>query len=94
MQGIQFTEFKKLLTSLSSLTESDTPLLPEAQLNNVIENEKKLKEIYGNYLLLLKQLSENVRQFESHKQVIRKLMKEHRQYLKYKEKSAVAAPAE
>jgi hypothetical protein len=91
MQGIPLTEFKKLLASLSNLKQIHTADLSKDQFENVIEKEKRLKEIYANYQLSLQQVSENIRQFEHHKNTVRKLMKENRHFLKDKKKVSVSA---
>jgi len=93
MQGIPFAEFKKLLSALSNIRQHDIIHLREDQLQTVIDNEEKLKEIYSRYQMLIKQLSENVVQFENQKLVIRKLMKDYRHYVKDKEKIAVPVNA-
>ena len=93
MQGIPLTEFKKLLASLKHLRQTDMADLSKDQFENVIEKEKKLKEIYASYQPSLQQVSENIRQFEHNKNAIRKLMKETRHFLKDKRKPAAPAPA-
>ena len=82
MQGIQLFEYKSLLESLNKLKQVDIFTLPEEEADSVLTQEKKLHDIYKNYQLSLQQVSDHIRQFEEHKNSIRRLMKNNRHYLK------------
>jgi len=82
MQGIQLFEYKSLLESLNKLKQVDIFNLPGEEADSVLNEEKKLHDIYKNYQLSMQQVSEYIRQFEEHKNAIRRLMKNNRHYLK------------
>jgi hypothetical protein len=86
MQGIQLFEYKTLLESLNKLKEREYFHLPEEQSEIVLQKENRLKEIYSNYQLSLEQVSACIRQFEQHKNAIRKLMKDNKQYQRHTRK--------
>jgi hypothetical protein len=89
MQGIQLFEYKTLLESLERLKQAEMFDLPEEQLALITEKEKILKETYSNYQLSLEQISVYIRQFEHHKNAIRRLVKDNKHYLKDARKNAV-----
>ena len=86
MQGITLFEYKSLLESLKKLSQYEISGVSEDQVETVIENELKLKEIYAEYVVSLEQVSENIKQFEKHKHSIRRFIKKNRQYLKESKK--------
>ena len=84
MQAILLVHYKALQQYLHKLQEEEAFYLPCEHSDVIMQHEEKLKEIYNNYQETLEQVSLIIKQFDEHKQAIRRLMALHKQcHIKY-----------
>lgn len=83
MHAIQRYHYDRLQGYLCQLQdESMTFQLPDDHLDTIVQQEKKLKQLYSNYQASLAQISALIKQYEQEYQSVRRLMISHRQHRK------------
>lgn len=93
MQGILLFHYKTLQEYLNKLQEEEVYNLPCEHEGQILQHEQKLKEIYINYQEALIQVSVILKEFEEHKQSIRRLMYNHKQCRKQTRKKEIGRVA-
>lgn len=89
MQAIQLFHYKAFLNYLHKLRQAESSELSCEHMNMITQHEEKLKAIYDNYQAALEQVSDIIRQFDDHKQSIRRLMILHKQQRKHFKKKNI-----
>jgi hypothetical protein len=78
MQGILMSHFKQVKKYLYDLKQVELFDLPCNHLNDVLQHEQRLAEIYENYKTALLNVETLIEEFDVHKKSVRRLIIEHK----------------
>ena len=78
MQGILLSHFKQVKKYLYELKQVELFDLPCNHLDDIVEHEHKLAEIYQNYKTALVNVETFIKEFDVHKKSVRRLIIEHK----------------
>jgi hypothetical protein len=75
MQGILRSHYKLVENYLNKLLDENALIITCPQhYESILEHKEKLSDIYENYQKALSQMAELIKQFDDHKQSVRKLI--------------------
>ena len=88
MNAIQRYQYDRLQDLLKHLQkESETLHLPVEHLNEIIEKEERLNQLYINYQSSLLKVFEWIQEYEQERRAIKSLVNSHRNYRKNNKKT-------
>ncbi|MBC7936591.1 MAG: hypothetical protein H7Y86_14670 [Rhizobacter sp.] len=83
MHAIQRYHYDRLQGYLQRLQlESEIFQLPDDHLNTIVQQEKKLQQLYSNYQATLQQVAVLIKQYDQEHKSVRQLIISHKQYRK------------
>ena len=85
IQRYQYDRLQELLKHLQK--ESETLHLPIEHLNEIVEKQERLNQLYINYQSSLLQVFELIQEYEQERRDIKCLMNNHRNFRKNKKKT-------
>jgi len=89
MHAIQRYHYDRLQKCLRELqTESIACQLSEDHLNTIVQQEKKLKQLYNSYTTSLREISILIKQYEQEHHSVRRLISSHKQHTKSLQKKS------
>ncbi len=91
MQGILLSDFKQVKKYLFELQQVELFELPCNHLDDILEHENKLANIYENYKTALLNVETLIKDFEDHKKSVRRLIVDHKRCKKLRKISAPAS---